>query len=137
MATTLFTRIIEGEIPCHKVYEDPQVFAFLDIGPLAPGHTLVIPKHPVERLEDLSEDSAAALGRALPRIARAVLAASGAADYHVIQKNGASAGQVVPHVHFHIIPKFTDQGLGVTWKPGELSSDDGRTMAAKIVERLA
>src|SRR5690606_5948512 len=69
---TIFDRILEGEIPCHKVYEDALVFAFLDIAPLAPGHTLVIPKQRATYLHELSEESAAALGRALPKIARAI-----------------------------------------------------------------
>ena len=133
---TLFTRIIEGEIPCYKVYEDDDVFAFLDIGPLAPGHTLVIPKLPIERLEDLPEDVAAAIGRVLPRIGRAVLRASGASDYHVVQKNGASAGQVVPHVHFHVIPKLPEAGLSMTWNAGKLSQQDGDAMRARIMEHL-
>jgi len=78
--STLFDRIIDGSIPCHRVYEDEHVLAFLDIGPLAPGHTLVIPKEPRARLHELSDEAGAALGRVLPRIARAVLAATGAED---------------------------------------------------------
>lgn len=136
MSKTLFTRIIEGEIPCHKVYEDDLVFAFLDIGPLSPGHTLLIPKAPVERLEDLPEDAAAALGRVLPRLGRAVLAATGAVDYNVVQKNGPSAGQVVPHVHFHIIAQTPEGGLKMDWKAGKLDGDAGAQMAARIAEHL-
>lgn len=137
MTETLFTKIIAGEIPCHKVYEDGHVFAFLDIGPLAPGHTLLIPKIPVERLEDLPEDVAAALGRVLPRLGRAVLRASGAFDYHVVQKNGALAGQVVPHVHFHIIPKPDEAtGLGMRWQPGRLDPAAGVEMAQRIAGHL-
>lgn len=136
MSKTLFTRIIEGEIPSHKVYEDELVFAFLDIGPLAPGHTLLIPKAQVERLEELPEDAAAAIGRALPKLGRAVLAATGATDYNVVQKNGPSAGQVVPHVHFHIIPQFPDAGLKMTWSPSKLDPEAGQAMAARIAEHL-
>ena len=77
MSETIFTRIIRGEIPSHRVYEDAMVFAFLDIAPLAPGHTLVVPKEPAATLDALSEESAAAIGRVLPRIARAVMAATG------------------------------------------------------------
>ena len=72
MAETIFAKILRGEIPCHRVYEDDHVLAFLDIGPLSRGHTLVIPKEPAETLDKLSDESAAAIGRVLPRIARAV-----------------------------------------------------------------
>ena len=73
----IFARILRGELPCHKVYEDERVIAFLDIGPLSEGHTLVVPKEEKAHLHELSEESAAALGRALPRICRAVLEATG------------------------------------------------------------
>jgi len=122
---TLFDRILDGELPCYKVYEDEHVLAFLDIGPLSPGHTLVIPKERRAHLHELSDDSAAAIGRVLPRLARAVLAATGAEDYNVLQNNGAAAHQAVFHVHFHIIPRVGEQGLGVGWQPGELEDPEG------------
>ena len=88
------------------MYEDEHVLAFLDIGPLSRGHTLVIPKEAVETLDQLSDEaSAAAIGRVLPRLCRAVMAATGCRDYNVLQNNGARAHQAVDHVHFHIIPK--------------------------------
>ena len=134
-ATTVFTKILRGEIPCHKVYEDDLVLAFLDIFPIARGHTLVIPKEPAETLDQLSDESAAAIGRLLPRLARAVIAASGASAYNVLQNNGPSAHQAIAHVHFHIIPKHEDgSGLGVGWKPGKL--DDGAALAKAIASKL-
>ena len=137
MPDTIFTRIIAGEIPCHRVYEDDKVLAFLDIGPLSPGHTLVIPKEPAETLDRLSDDSAAALGRVLPRLSRAVLRATGAQDFNVLQNNGAAAHQAVGHVHFHIIPKFSDgTGLGIDWPAGSLSPEDGERLAQAIAARL-
>lgn len=129
---TIFAKIIAGEIPCHKVYEDDKVFAFLDIGPLSPGHTLVIPKEPAATLDRLSDDSAAAVGRVLPRLCRAVMKATGATAYNVLQNNGAEAHQAVFHVHFHIIPKFTEGGLGIEWKAGKLDGAAGKALAAKI-----
>lgn len=120
---TVFDRILDGELPCHKVYEDEHVLAFLDIFPLSPGHTLVIPKERRAYLHELSDDVAAALGRVLPRIARAAMAASGARAYNVLQNNGAAAHQAVFHVHFHVIPKLGDKGLGVGWVPGKLGND--------------
>jgi histidine triad (HIT) family protein len=131
--STIFTKIIKGEIPCHKVYEDAHVLAFLDIGPLSKGHTLVIPKEETPSLDKLSDESAAALGRVLPRLCRAVLKATGATAFNVLQNNGAEAHQAVFHVHFHIIPKFADgSGLGIGWKPGKLEGEAGKTLAGAI-----
>src|SRR5215470_1032858 len=104
-AVTVFDRILSGEIPSYRVYEDDHVLAFLDVGPLSYGHTLLIPKERKAHMHELSDDSAAALGRVLPRLCRAVLAASGATAYNVLQNNGAAAHQAVLHVHFHIIPR--------------------------------
>ena len=135
MAETIFSKILRGEIPCHRVYEDDRVLAFLDINPIARGHTVVIPREPAERLDALSEESAAAIGRVLPRIARAVLAATGTTDWNLLQNNGAAAHQAVFHVHFHIIPKHADgSGLGIGWKAGKL--DDGATLAQEIAAQL-
>ena len=135
MAETVFTKILRGEIPCHRVYEDAAVLAFLDVNPLSRGHTLVIPKEPAETLDQLSDDAAAALGRVLPRIARAVLAATGARAFNIVQNNGADAHQAVFHVHVHIIPKHDDgSGLGIDWKPTRLV--DGAELATSIAARL-
>ncbi|MEL6547705.1 MAG: HIT domain-containing protein, partial [Myxococcota bacterium] len=81
MAETIFSKLLSGEIPCHRVYEDDAVLAFLDIGALAAGHTLVIPKEPAPTLDKLSDDAAAALGRVLPRICRAVQTVTGCDHY--------------------------------------------------------
>jgi histidine triad (HIT) family protein len=132
VADSIFGKIIAGEIPCHRVYEDAEVLAFLDINPLSRGHTLVIPKEPAETLDQLSDASAAALGRALPRICRAVIAATGVREYNVLENNGRGAHQVVPHVHFHIIPKPNAQeGLGVGWPAGKIATD-AAALAAKM-----
>lgn len=133
MADTIFTKIIHGEIPCHKVYEDAHVLAFLDIMPLSEGHTLVIPKEPAETLDKLSDESCAAIGRVLPRICRAVVEATGCVDFNVLQNNGVMAHQAVFHVHFHIIPKPREgAGLGVRWPAGRLDGESGKALAAKI-----
>lgn len=130
---TIFDRILDGEIPCHKVYEDDHVLAFLDIGPLAPGHTLVIPKERKAMLHELSDDAAAAIGRVLPRLARAVMAATGTQHYNILQNNGAPAHQAVFHVHFHIIPKpDAERGLGIGWRPGALDGAQAAALATAI-----
>ena len=138
---SIFTRIILREIPCHELYRDAHVIAFLDISPLSVGHVLVVPVEEREFLHELSEESAAAIGRALPRVARAVIAATGATAYNVLQNNGAAAHQAVPHVHFHIIPKYGEGsgvgcGLGVDWNAGQLASADATILVAKIREHI-
>jgi len=139
MPDTIFSKIIAGEIPSHRVYEDDLVLAFLDINPLSCGHVLVIPKEAKATLGELSDDSAAAIGRVLPRLCRAVQEATGVEHSNVIQNNGAPAGQAVFHVHFHIIPRIPEAGEGkegvrLVWNPGELA--DGEALAKKIVDAL-
>ncbi|HTE54876.1 MAG TPA: HIT family protein [Kofleriaceae bacterium] len=138
MPETIFNKILRGELPCHKVYEDDRVLAFLDINPLTRGHTLIIPKEVVATLDQLSDESAAALGRVLPRIARAVMAATGTRDFNVLQNNGARAHQAVFHVHFHIIPMADDgSGLGLGWKPLNLDGEEARKLAEDVAARIA
>jgi histidine triad (HIT) family protein len=134
---TIFDKIIDGEIPCHKVYEDEHVLAFLDIGPLSRGHTLVIPKERKAFVHELSDESCAAIGRVLPRLSRAVMRATGATDYNVLQNNGTGAHQVVMHVHFHIIPRTGSDGLGIRWPAGNLGDDDARELVTSIQAALA
>lgn len=133
MSETIFSKIIRGEIPCHKVYEDERVLAFLDIGPLAKGHTLVIPKQYARTLDEVSDETAAALGVALVRVARAVKAVTGVDAYNVLQNNEAAAHQAVFHVHFHVIPKTEDGGLGVVWSTRDFDHES----AAELAKRLA
>jgi histidine triad (HIT) family protein len=133
MAETIFSKIIRGEIPCHKLYEDDHVLAFLDVGPVSEGHCLVIPKEAEATLDALSDESAAAIGRVLPRLCRAVKKATGCADYNVLQNNGPVAHQAVFHVHFHIIPKpASGAGLGIRWPAGKLDPETGAALAEKI-----
>ncbi|MEE2681151.1 MAG: HIT family protein [Planctomycetota bacterium] len=132
---TIFSRIIEGEIPCLKLYEDDQVLSFLDVGPLSRGHLLVIPKEAKANLHELSDESAAAIGRVLPRLCRALLTVTGATAYNVLQNNGSLAHQAVMHVHFHVIPKYEDgSGLGIVWSSGTL--EDGEELTRRFNEAM-
>ncbi len=138
MAETIFSKIIRGEIPCHKVYEDERVLAFLDINPLSTGHTLIIPKEPAATLDALSEDSAAALGRVLPRICRAVIDVTGVHEYNVLENNGAGAHQAIAHVHFHIIPKPNGAtGLGIHWPMQPIDQGAAANLAAQLRAALS
>ncbi|MBC8310648.1 MAG: HIT family protein [Phycisphaerales bacterium] len=133
---TIFQKIINGDIQCHRVYENDHVLAFLDVAPLCKGHTLVIPKESVASLHDLSIESGAALGEALVKVARAVVKATGCEDYNILQNNGEVAHQAVFHVHFHIIPKVSEsEGLALDWNPKEL--EDGESLAQKIRDAMA
>jgi histidine triad (HIT) family protein len=138
MQETVFSKILRGEIPAHRVYEDDRVLAFLDVGPLSRGHLLVIPKEPAETLDELSDESAAAIGRVLPRLARALKRVTGVAEYNVLQNNGRLAHQAVFHVHFHLIPKPSEElGLGVGWKPQKLDQADAAQLASELTAAIA
>jgi histidine triad (HIT) family protein len=133
MNETVFAKIIRGEIPCHRVYEDEHVLSFLDVGPLSTGHTLVIPKEPAVTLDELSDEASAAIGRVLPRICRAVMKATDSDAYNILQNNGSDAHQEVMHVHFHIIPRLDNKGLGIAWK----STDIDHAEAGKLAKLIA
>ncbi|HEY4107215.1 MAG TPA: HIT family protein [Polyangiaceae bacterium] len=133
MAETVFDKILRGEIPSHKLYEDEHVFAFLDISPLSFGHALVIPKERATTLDQLSDESAAALGRVLPRLCRAIKRLTGTSAYNVLENNESAAHQAISHVHFHIIPKPDEKsGLGIGWPAGKLDHAAGAEFAAKV-----
>ncbi|GAB4189307.1 MAG: hypothetical protein Kow00105_03760 [Phycisphaeraceae bacterium] len=141
----IFCKIVAGQIPCHKLYEDDRVLAFLDLGPLSEGHALVIPKHHTANLADLPDDDAAAVGRVLPRLAKAISQAVQCPSYNVLVNFGEPAGQVVMHVHFHIIPKPTDaprsggqpgSGLGLHWPASKLDADRAKELTDKVTQIL-
>jgi histidine triad (HIT) family protein len=101
----VFARILRGEIPAHKVFEDDRTLAFMDVMPQADGHALVIPKHPAENLFDLPAEHLEATIRTTQRVARAVKQAFDAPGIMIAQLNGPAAGQSVFHVHFHVVPR--------------------------------
>lgn len=111
----VFCKIIVGQIPCMRVFEDDAALVFLDIGPLAEGHLLMVPKQHVERLDQMSPEQIMAVTRHLPMLGRALMKAVGAVAYNILQNNGRESGQEVPHVHFHIIPRKAGDGLGYRW----------------------
>jgi histidine triad (HIT) family protein len=133
----IFCRIIGGEIPSAKIYEDEGVLAFLDINPISPGHTLVVLKRHVTRLDQCDAADMLCISRPLPKIAAAVIEAVGAPGYNILNNNGRCAGQHVEHLHVHIIPRRAGDGLlghwpGGTYPPGVM--DD---LARKISQKLS
>jgi histidine triad (HIT) family protein len=137
----VFCRITKGEVSALKVYEDEKAVAFLDIHPSAPGHTLIIPKAHVARVEDLPENDAAALFRALHRLVGPIQVAVDAPASTIGINNGRESGQEVPHVHIHVIPRSRgDRGgiiQGVSRVHGRLSKDEMEMIAERIRARLS
>jgi histidine triad (HIT) family protein len=112
-SNNIFARIIRGEIPCHKVYEDADTIAFMDIMPQAEGHTLVLPKAAGEDVFSLPPDALAAAIRTTQKVARAVRLAFSPPGIMIAQLNGPAAGQSVFHLHFHVIPRYAGKDLGI------------------------
>jgi len=109
----IFARIVRGEIPCHKVYEDADTLAFMDIMPQAEGHTLVIPKNAGEDIHGTPPDALAAAVRTTQKVARAVQKVFAPPGIMIAQLNGPAAGQSVFHLHFHVIPRYAGKDLGI------------------------
>lgn len=131
----IFCKIVAGEIPSYKVYEDGEVMAFLDITPVNPGHTLVIPKTHYGNLLELPEEALCVLAKAVKKIAPAVMNGTGANSFNLGLNNGASAGQAVDHVHFHIMPRFEGDGREL-WHGTSYADGEAQKLADKIKENL-
>ena len=116
-SNNIFAKILRGEIPCAKVYEDDKTLAFMDVMPSTPGHTLVIPKEPAEGVLDLSPEGAAALLQTTQKVAKAVRKALNCPGIMLMQLNGEAAGQSVFHAHFHILPRSAGLDLKLHGKP--------------------
>jgi len=127
----IFAKILRGELPCYKVYEDAKAFAFLDIMPRAPGHTLVLPKSPARNMFDVSPDDLAHVSKVTQKIAKAARAAFDADGVTIQQFNEAAAGQVVFHLHMHVIPRHE----GVSMKP-PASAKEAPDVLAEHAKRL-
>jgi len=136
MSDCIFCKIVAGGIPSEKVYEDEALLAFMDIGPVQPGHLLLIPKKHYERFTELPDELAAELGRMLPALSRAVVAAAKADGFNIFETNGPCSGQAVPHVHFHIIPRHDGDGYSFRWVAGKYAPGELQAWRAKIAAAL-
>jgi len=132
MADCIFCKIAAGQIPCAKVWENDVAFAFMDIGPLAEGHVLLVPKSHYETLDQVPADQAAAMLSQLPVLVKAVQSATGATGVNVLQNNGRSAHQLVPHVHFHIIPRKEGDAWRFNWPAGKYAAGRMEELTGKI-----
>jgi len=128
----IFAKIIAGEAPAIKIFEDDVAVAFMDIFPQSPGHCLVVPKEPARNLLDLSDDMAAKAIQSVQKLARAVEAALQPDGIVVTQFNGAPAGQTVFHLHFHIIPRWEGKPLGRHASGGMASTEELEPIAKRI-----
>jgi histidine triad (HIT) family protein len=135
-SSCIFCKIAAGDIPCLKIYENEAVLSFLDIGPLADGHLLIIPRQHHVRMEDVPPETLAQMWRVAPRLAKAMLQVTRAPGYNVLQNNGKEAGQEVQHVHFHLIPRFEGDGLGYRWNPKKYEEGRGEDLQKQITEAL-
>ncbi|HDQ16926.1 MAG TPA: HIT family protein [Candidatus Vogelbacteria bacterium] len=128
----LFCQIASGQIPADKVYEDETWLAFLDIRPVNKGHLLLIPKEHYRNIFDLSDEALDKLGRPLAKLAQAVKKASQAEGVNIIMNNEPAAGQIIFHAHWHIVPRFSDDGHRHWAGRNDVSKDELAEMAEKI-----
>lgn len=135
MSDCLFCKIVKGEIPCNKVYENDKVLAFLDIAPVHKGHTLVIPKEHYVNLLDIPDDLLAEVQRVSKMLAKAIIEAVDTDGFDIVQSNGETGGQVIFHYHNHIIPRFKNDGLKF-WPHGEYKEGEDKKVKEKIVSFL-
>ena len=126
----VFCAIAAGEIPCFKVYEDDFALAYLDINPFSEGHTLVIPKAHTTGLLDTPEETLAALIARVKKVAAHLKSALGCDGFHILQNNGAAAGQTVGHIHFHIVPRRNGDPIEFANRPGDM--EHLKALAARI-----
>ena len=132
----IFCKMVAGEVPCAKVYEDDAVLSFLDIGPISDGHTLVIPKKHFGKLDKCPPDILSKLSNCLGKIAKAVTLAVNSDGYNLLCNNGKAAGQLVEHLHFHIIPRSIDDGVFNRWPSYKYNEGQIGKIAADIRKNL-
>jgi len=135
MTDCIFCKIIRGEIPCDKVYENDKVLAFLDISPVSKGHTLVLPKKHYENLQQIPENLLCDLIKAVKKIAPATLKPTNAPSFNLIVSNGKEAGQEVPHIHMHIIPQL-GKDTQINLPHGKYKDSEMEKIADKIRKAL-
>lgn len=135
MSDCIFCKIVAGELPSYKVYEDENTLAFLDIAPVHPGHVLVISKKHYASIEETSEDELAGIMIVVKKIGKALKEGMGYSGYNIQVNNDSVAGQIVPHIHFHIIPRKENDGLKL-WAQGKYIEGEAEEILEKIKNNL-
>jgi len=133
----IFCKIVRGEIPCSKVYEDERILAFLDINPVSKGHALVMPKRHYETVLDMPEEEGVALAKASVKVGRAVKKATGADGINLLHNIGRAAGQIIFHAHVHLIPRRSGDELRMKWDRSEYASKEEQEEFRKKIEEAA
>lgn len=136
MSDCVFCRILKGEIPAQLVHEDDRAVALLDINPVAPGHTLVLPRAHHETWTDLPPELAAHLSLVAQAVARAVVKAQGAQGFNLLMNNHRCSGQAIPHAHFHVIPRKADDGVKYAWPTRPTSGEELARTAERVRQAL-
>lgn len=140
MTETIFSKIIDGDIPSFKVYENDYVYAFLDISQVSKGHTLLIPKTPSPNIYETDAETMKHIGEALPVVANTIKKTFNPDGLNIIQNNGEYASQSVFHIHFHLIPRYKNDidGFGYHWETNESRIDDAQKaeIAAQIASNI-
>jgi histidine triad (HIT) family protein len=136
-ASCIFCKIVSGAVPAAKVLEDEASLAFMDIGPIARGHLLLIPKEHFLTVDQMPGSLAAAILKHLPAVVRAVQSATGCQGVNVLQNNGRTAHQLVPHVHFHIVPRNAGDEFQFNWPAGAYPAGEIDLLAKAIREKLS
>ncbi|MBX3393740.1 MAG: HIT family protein [Phycisphaerae bacterium] len=133
----IFCRIATAQIPAARVFENERAVAILDISPLAEGHLLLIPKQHVPDIRGISPADLGELTGVLPRLVTAVMNATGATGANVLQNTGASSGQAVFHLHFHIIPRVESDALGYRWNAGTYAAGRAEAIKEAVIQNLS
>ena len=136
-ANCVFCKIVAGQIPCHKVYEDELMLAFLDIGPIVRGHTLVVPKNHYANVIETPPEIVGEINARMGKLVHAVLAATGTKACHVLTNCGEEASQSVPHLHYHLLPRYAGDGYRLAWPTGQLEAGEAGVIKAGIAAALA
>lgn len=137
MSACIFCKIVAEEIPATIVYENEHVLVFMDIGPIVKGHALIISRQHYDPVTETPDEILAEMHMAAKRIARAMMNGLGADGVNIMQNNGKAAGQEVPHIHIHVIPRFNDDGHHWNWNAKKYADfDEMKKLAEKLREQL-
>ena len=132
----IFCKIVSGEIPSGKVYEDESVVAFMDINPAKRGHCLVLPKEHYENIFDVSDEVLGGTILAVKKVASAVQKAVKSDGVNVLQNNNRAAGQLIPHIHFHVIPRFEGDGINFSYRSEKYAEGELAELLSKIKSNI-
>ena len=137
MDNCIFCKIANGEIPAATLYEDEDFRVILDLGPASKGHALILPKAHAANIYELSDEMAAKVMVLAKKMAGALTKALNCDGFNIVQNNGECAGQTVFHFHMHLIPRYKEDNVGITWKPGELTDKDKEEILSKVKAQLS